>query len=240
MIRWVAISAAFMLAIVSAGAQEGNLLPLSGDDAMNEMLNGSPEIRGALVMGLQVHRDLTEGADPDVRIAVPETWDAGEICVRVMSSDGLYEAINAHRVPDSAKGGVGRVEYTTKFQDILAGKRQGDLGIRVTEMACGAEGEDETRLTPAYWNSQADEAELSLLLNTMRAQKTYVYVGGTSGRRILCDDTGRPSRFAFDTICLFDPALLGPGETELVILTVVDQQFQEPVSVTVIQPSTAP
>ncbi len=240
MVRRIAISAALMLTVVSASAQESNLLPLLGDDAMNEMLNGSPEIRGVLVMGLQVYRDLPEGADPDMRISVPETWAAGEICVRVMSSDGLYEAINAHRVPDSAKGGVGRVEYATKYRDILADKRQGDLGIRITENACGAEGEDETRLTPAYWNSGTDEAGLSLLLNTMRAQQTYVYVGGISGTRIACNDTGRPSRFAFDTICQFDSALLEPGETELVILTVVNQQFQDPVSVTVIQSSGAP
>ncbi|WP_324754073.1 hypothetical protein [Roseovarius sp. Pro17] len=240
MVLWIAIFAALIVTIVSARAQEGNLLPLSSKEPMNEMLHPSAEIRGALVMGLQVYRDLPDGADPDVRVKVPETWKAGEICVHVLSSDGLYEAINAHIVPDTAKGGVGRVQYITEYSDLLTDMRQGDLGLRITEKACGDESEDATRLTPAYWNSSADAGDLSLLLNTMRAEKTYLYVGGSSGTQVECRDTGRPARHAFDTICQFDRALLGPGDTELVILTVVDQQFQDPVSVTVVQPGEAP
>ena len=240
MVRWLAIFAALMIITVNVRAQEGNLLALSSTEPMNEMLHESAEIRGALVMGLQVYSDLPDGADLDVRVKVPETWEAGEICVHVLSSDGLYEAINAHIVPDTAKGRFGRVQYITKYNDIFTDMRHGDLGLRITEKACDDDGADATRLTPAYWNSASDAGDLSLLLNTMRAEKTYLYVGGTSGTRVDCSDTGRPARHAFDTICKFDRTLLGPGDTELVILTVVAQQFQNPVSVTVVQPGKAP
>jgi hypothetical protein len=213
-------------------AQESNTLILAGED-FDERFAPPTQFNRVPVAGLHVHAAATDGV-PVLRILVPETSTGREFCVRAITADGFYEAVNTFLLPEGFTGGVGLIPFGTRQPDKLAGLEPRELGIAVLEGPC-RDGGGAQKIVPAFWNADpgAVDAPASLAVNSMRAERVFLYLGDT-GSVVVCEPIDGPVRHNFDTVCNFDLSDLPAGEdTVLRIVAVADQRPRPEEEVTV-------
>jgi len=204
-------------------AQERNTLILAGED-FDERFAPPTQFNRVPVAGLHIHA-ATENGTPVLRILVPETSASREFCVRAITADGFYESVNTYLLPDEFAGGVGLIPFGTRQPDKLAALDPRELGIAVLEGPC-REGGRSQKIVPAFWNADpgAVEAPVSLAVNSMRAERVFLYLGDT-GEVIVCEAIDGPVRHNFDTVCNFNLSSLPEGhDTVLRIVSVADQR----------------
>jgi len=180
------------LGIDRASADSASLI----SDPFNEDLRSSANISGALIMGIQ-----RQGIDPNgiaVAAYIPQDWAGTNICTRVVSIDGLYEATNAYAIAPDWEGGMLSLPYPTEFQDQLAEKPLDGVGVYISQGACSARTAHDTA-TLASWNA-GPEDRLGVLINSFRADAVYMYVGNAPAPEI-CQQLPSGNRAAFDTLC---------------------------------------
>lgn len=173
-------------------AQEAEL----ATNPFNEILHERALISGPALTGVlgEVSRD-TEA--PLLSAHIPAGWT--EICTSVLSADGLYEARNDYRIPDGWGGGTINLPYPTQRLERLNALEGGTIAVLTRQGSCSA---PENRFAIAYWRSEPDMTQASLLVNSFRADEVVAYVGSDPGApEVVCSNIGGSSLTAFDTMC---------------------------------------
>lgn len=178
--------------------------PVDGVVPFIERLSDAAKISGAVFAGMQV-RQTAESA-VGLKVYLPPSWQGKLICSRVVSADGLYESVNTYRVApapgaDADAPLLAPVPFETRYGDKLAKLPEDELAIRVSLGAC-ASGQTE-EVTVAYWNAGV-APRISLLVNSFRASRVFVYVGEEARPPIQCAPVEVSARTAYDTLCLLE------------------------------------
>lgn len=196
------------MALASAGAQaqEGSLPPFG---ELSERYAPTADISGTPVVGL-----VSAGAAvPDrhaITARVPAAWAGKVICAKMVSSDGRYDAERSFRVPEAWRSGLATLDFPTRFGAELNALGQGELGVMVIAGSC-TEPAAAMEVVPAAWSS-AELAETgTLLVNSFRAEETYVLIGAL-GLDIACVPLASEKRTAFDTECALPAEIFRQGE----------------------------
>ncbi|QPM90831.1 hypothetical protein [Pseudooceanicola algae] len=184
--------------------------PVNGTVPFLEQLTEAARISGAVFAGIQVQQSDTENID--LRAHIPLSWRGKEICARVVSANGLYEAVNTYRVSDYL--GIQEedetkvaIPFDTQYEEILATAPKDSLAIKISLGSCSSGQSSDT--TVAFWNGK-DSSRVSLLVNSFRATKVFVYIGDNPQLPTVCEPVEAPARTAYDTLCQM--ADLPPGE----------------------------
>jgi hypothetical protein len=223
---WTLVSAQTLFAVMMslpAMGQEGDILPVAGE--WREQLDPPREVTQLPIAGFAVRGELAP-TGPELRALLPSGRDVGEICVHARSVDGGYEAINTHLVPEGFEGPLGRLPFTTRHTERLESYGVEGLAVLVTEGACLRDSRNIPNVMLAFWNAAPDmEETIILLLNSLRAEEVFVYVGEGAGTPIRCAPVAAELRYSFDTQCAIPLARLPEGRTEVRILAMRNQQF---------------
>lgn len=201
--RWKAIvlAGATIAVASSAIAQE---LPLSGSADFYERYEAAAQITGTPVVGLVA---LGAGAAPAaLQAAIPKDWQ-GEVCARLVSSDGRYEARGQYTLPSDWSGGATTLSYPTGYDKQLAALAPQSMAVLVSLGAC--EGQI-TDVAIAGWKSATEGSGALLMVNSFRADETYIIL--PSGADIGCMPVETVQRTAFDVTCAIPAEALVAGE----------------------------
>lgn len=190
--RVLVIFAALAVSSPAVLAQEAEL----ATNPFNEILHERAQISGPALTGVlgEVSRD-TEA--PLLSAHIPAGWT--EICTSVISADGLYEARNDYRIPDGWAGGTINLPYPTQRLERLSALEGGTVAVLTRQGNCSA---PENRFAVAYWRSEPDMTQASLLINSFRADEVVAYVGNDpNAPEVACTNIEGSSLTAFDTMC---------------------------------------
>jgi hypothetical protein len=183
--------------------------PVNGRILFHERLLEAARISGAVVAGLQVRRPARSVVD--LKVHVPEEWLGKKICARVVSADGLYEAVNTYTIPEGLRGGIAMaslegVPFDTAYGQRLSEAESDGLAIRVTLGDCESGAPRDA--TVAYWNAD-DAGQVTLLVNSFRASRVFVYIGDGTASPVACEAVALPARTAYDTKCALEALPVG-------------------------------
>jgi hypothetical protein len=185
-----------------AAAQEA-ALPPAGD--LFERYAPMADISGTPVMGL-VAPAATASAEQSITARVPSSWAGQTICAQMVSSDGRYDAQRSFAVPADWESGPAKLPFPTRYEAELGGRAVTELGVVVSLGDCSSEpAVDE--IVPAAWRSEGLGGSVLLLVNSFRADETYIIVGAL-GLDIGCVPLDSEQRTAFDTMCPLPATLL--------------------------------
>ncbi len=225
-----------------ASPQDARSLRLVSDP-FNEILRPAAKISGARFSGFlaAVPDEAPEasseaapgkGAGTEAfRAWIPADWSGSEICLRVMSADGLYESANLYRAPEDWPGGAARLDYPTRAPEALAARAPEELALSVTRGDCAAV-ETEASLAGRL-EAEAGEEGALLLINAFRAEQTYVEVEGRpEAPEILCAPVQAEVRMAYDTACRVPAEVFEAGRADLIVLPVKNGELGREISLT--------
>lgn len=215
-------------------AQSAPSLPLVSSP-FNEIVHPAAKISGARFLGFLAADPEAPGGvereDGAFRAWIPADWGGSEICLRVMSADGLYESANLYRTPEGWSGGTARFDYPTRAPEALAGREAEELALSVTRGDCAA-AEAEAALAGRLDAAPGEEGAL-LLLNVFRAEETYVEVEGRADApEILCKPAQASVRMAYDTACRLPAGVFKDGRAELIVMPVKNGELGREIPLT--------
>lgn len=175
---------------------------IDGKIPFYEELLDAARISGAVVAGVQVMEPAHGIAD--LRAHIPTSWIGGEMCVRVVSADGLYEAVNTYEISQSPTGSespppLPEVPFETKYTDVLSEAGANGLAIRITRGRCYEGHSDEATL--AFVN-MVSAPSVKLLVNSFRAARVFAYVD--DGAPTQCEPIQAQTRIAYDVVCVLE------------------------------------
>lgn len=190
--RPLVIVATLALSLQAVLAQEAEL----ATNPFNEILHERAQISGPALTGV-LGEVVSASEAPLLSAHIPAGWR--EICTSVLSADGLYEARNDYRIPDGWSGGTINLPYPTQRLDRLSSLEGGTIAVLTRQGNCSA---PENRFAIAYWRSEPDLTQASLLVNSFRADEVVAYVGkDADAPEITCTNIEGSSLTAFDTMC---------------------------------------
>lgn len=203
------------------------MISLARDDnnnpALTETILPGARISGAVVVGVQVQKPSEGG--PSLRGFVPKTWAGDEICVNIITADGLYEANGQYVVPADWKSATSGLQFPTRHADLLRTLPADGLGVLVVKGACGAKMGGE--MSVALWNA-SDVETIDLIVNSFRADTVFAYVDNAD-RPVMCTPVEVRAGTAFDTKCPLDAGGRS-GLTKVDIYRVVGGKPSRPTS----------
>lgn len=180
-------------------------LALSERTPFFESLRDKAQISGPPIVGLLSLGAPAERATP-LTAAIPAGWRGGEVCARVVSSDGLYEARGQYLVPEDWSGGIAEFDFPTGYGGKVLDIPSASMAVLVSRGDCDA---DTPPLAIAGWRTEPDGAVV-VLVNSYRSDETYLLFP-ESGSDADCEPNPDPQRTAFDMICVIPPALVAAG-----------------------------
>lgn len=196
----------------------------------NETLRDSAEISGAIIVGLQLRGKQTgsRGLDPKLSGLVP----GDPVCLRLISANGLYDAINTFTYRDGGAAESPMIDITalTRHGQFLGELEEDEIAAAVSKGECGEPSEG---YYPVSWGvAEADTARL--FLNSFRAD-TVVARFEETNEVVRCAPVEVEVRSAYDTAC--DLPILGrSGEVTVEIVRFVNRQPAPSDFVTLILP----
>lgn len=195
--RWITTVFSFALTVPVWAEDAAKVSLLT--NPFNEIVRTAPKISGTSFMGLVAQSSRPEAAGvPRIAAWLPGDWAGNMACLRVISSDGLYEAQNSYAIAADWLGGLVELPYPSRATKALQERRQVDIALAVTKGGCDGAG-DEASL--ALW---ADEPAtvLTLYVNSFRADEVLVYHEDQPELApVNCDRAGAENRTAFDMVC---------------------------------------
>ena len=174
---------------------------VNGEVRFHERYADAARISGAVLAGVQVR---SPGSDQvELKVHIADTWLGKEMCARVVSADGLYESVNTYRIPPNLQGrtaslSLADVPFDTEYGERLSEAEENGLAIKATLGACDS-GET-SEATIAFWNNE-ETASVTLLINSFRASRVFVYIGDDNKPPVACTSVTVPARTAYDTVC---------------------------------------
>ena len=131
---------------------------------------------GAVIVGiLAIGPEATK--TPSLSAFVPSGWD--RLCVRLLSNDGRYVAHVEYRSDGDWQGeGAAPLGFATRYPEVLKAATAKRMAVLVLGGACDAV---DPPVAIGGWNIDplAKPAEIVLLVNSFRADETYVFVPDT-------------------------------------------------------------
>lgn len=189
------------------------------ENSLNEEVKPAATISGLLVLGA-IRQNGAFSDHVTMTASLPKDWGGKDICISLISADGLYEARNTYSIDTNWDGGVTEIPYPTKYSDRLLKLEQNELAISTTMGDC--EAPEVGSLMPIAWRSKdaAASSIISLYANGFGADEVFVYVGNDpSTDPVDCRIIETGVRTVFDTVCEFDVSNVNqnqPVEIELV------------------------
>lgn len=220
---------AFLLITAPVATQAADTVTLIGGE-FNEDLRSASEISGAFVLGIAGIGAVSE-IRPSLNVYMPSDWSGRLFCVRMISVDGLYVALNTYRLNPEWTGGNVTIPFPSEHAEYLKRWLPEDMAVRTRLGACDGEKGDDT---VAYWNVEPDGAAISILVNSFRADKVYFYAGDDpAAEPILCRRSEATAQAAFDTVCpVPEGALAGSDMVTLELYRIRNRQRDPPIFVT--------
>jgi hypothetical protein len=180
-------------------------LVLSKGAAFFESFRDKAQISGPPVVGV-----LSIGAEAirasPLTAAIPADWRGGEVCARVVSSDGLYEARGQYVVPDEWAGGIAEFDFPTGYGGKVLDIPVASMAVLISRGDCDV---SSPQLALAAWRTEPG-GEALILVNSYRSDETYL-VFPHSGTDSECVSNPSPQRTAFDMICTIPQDLVAGG-----------------------------
>jgi len=194
-------------------ADDGSKVALVSNP-FNEVLREAAQISGARLVGLTATGTITSTIA--VSAVIPTDWSGEEVCLKIVSADGLYESFNAYTVSADWGGGTSELPYPTASPEALASIPTHLISGILLKGNCI---ENSKEAATVFWGSEQHTAT-RVLLNTARADETYLtFPDNPELPDILCGPVQATSRNAFDTACILPLELGGIEPLEAVVLS---------------------
>jgi hypothetical protein len=187
------------------------------ENPFNEVLRTRAQISGARLVGfLAAPAGRPDGKVIEVAASIPADWKGQDVCLKVVSADGLYESRNTYSVPTDWQGGRSPLSYPSNFED----EALSYPGAQIAgTLALGDCTQAQSKVAPVYWGKGVESA-LYLLLNTARSDETFVNFPELPDQQdIICETITTDQRNAFDTRCLIPEPVTRLREVNLVVVS---------------------
>lgn len=164
--------------------------------AFHEVLQPDVNVSGTVIVGLSAD-DLVDGdALEHIRIRPPSQWAGGEVCLSVVSRDGIYIARNTYVLPDPlGTNDIGLSYRQSRNLSLLKQYPARHLGILVQQGDCVAPGK--LMLRPYARAHEAPWGSVSIMVNGLGATDVFYAVDeSVTGRCEMLRD-GRTTVFDF-------------------------------------------
>lgn len=182
-------------------AAEAQLL----NDPFVEHYQPEVSVSGNVVVGamyLSAARALVDDA-VGVRVATGGA-QAGTVCLRAHSRDGIYSSRNVYGLPEDADGVV-RLPYATAMRDVVERFGAHELALAATVGDCEGDG-GSFLLVGAV--GDGDGGEVVLYVNSFGATDVFAAYGTALEP---CEYISEGRRTTFDFICTLSAAVVAPG-----------------------------
>lgn len=209
-----------------AAAQTVGQEPLN----FNEELRPEAQISGALFAGLQRADGRPQMRDTTVHVEVPEGWAGGVACLRVRSSNGLYDSIAEYEL--GAENTLVALQFPTAHATFLAERPAGGVAALITRGGCGERPEESAVVR---WDA-TDDTPVTLFLNAFRADRVYVYLGNAPDP-VECTPLSDEGRTAYDVRCNIG-TVDAPGPIDLEVFSVRNGQPSDTARLTLLPMAT--
>ncbi len=219
------IASALVGTAAVATVQAAEEIPPVGD--LKEVYHEAAVISGGVIVGV-MRSGPPSDVSPFLSAKLPTDWADVEICARVVSSDGRYQAERAYLVPSGWRDNVALMPYQTRFPEKLARYDSEHIAVAVSQGNCGAR---PTRFVPASWNAEelSEDHGIVLLVNSIRASEVYLFAGrDLTASEVLCMPADKGSRAAFDYRCEIPVNDLSGGVVEVELNRVRDRKLDPP------------
>ena len=217
--RLVAI---FLFAPVTVFGQSVGQDPLE----FKENLREEATISGALLAGVQRHDGRFNASGNLLYLEVPREWAGGVACLRVSTSNGLYDSEAEY--PISAGSTLLPLRFPTRHARYLADRPLGGVAALISRGECS---EQSAESAVIRWSTET-ETPVVLFLNAFRADRTYVYLD-EQHTPVECTPLESDVRTAYDVQCNLG-AFSGSDPVRLEILTITNGQPSEPTTLTLL------
>ena len=191
-----------------------------------ENLREEATISGALFAGVQRFEGHFNASENLVYVEVPPGWSGGVACLRVTTSNGLYDSFSDYQIPEGAT--VLPLQFPTKYARYLAERPVGGVAALITRGQCSDRSEESAVIR---WSAETKEPVV-LFLNALRADRVYVYLDADP-TPVECVPLSGDVRTAYDVQCSLG-LLSKPGPINLEILSVTNGQPSEPTALTLL------
>ena len=187
---------------IESFAQAENIITLTSEK-LNESLLRQAQVSSydSLVLGIK-GSGKKSASRPSLRAFIPSSWKGLNLCVRVMSADGRYEAVNTFHVTSSSEfsGTVVRFPYVSAYAKHLRQLSADDVAVLVRNANCNTSKGD---YTIAYWDTENSGPTdmLRLQIHSFDAEIVEVFPDPFDETPIICNKLGLESDTAFDTLC---------------------------------------
>ncbi|MGH1417017.1 MAG: hypothetical protein ACRBB0_26265 [Pelagimonas sp.] len=189
--------AVIVVPTITAAHEQSKVRLVEG--SFQEVIKSAAEISGARFVGLARFGPIDEtSSQVPVAAFLPETWAGQEVCLSVMSVDGLYQSSGTYSIDPSWLGGRTKLTYPSAKPEIIAQYNREDVAPLISKGACGNE---TSEFTTAFWGQNVSGVSI-VFLNTSRAEETYIYFPDYPDLGdVLCNKSETANRTAFDTLC---------------------------------------
>ncbi|MEQ8859933.1 MAG: hypothetical protein RIC56_14920 [Pseudomonadales bacterium] len=194
--------------VLPVGAGELVRATLRGD--FHETVQEEVSVSGSVVVGVAAASALSGPATLSGLI-IPAA--AQEICLTVVSRDGVYFARNTYTMPESAlaAGSFAVLPFDeTRRRELIGSFKDGELAMRATPGSCDAPGI--IYLVPAAGTTFET---VDVLINGFGA--TDVYFSTAAGGEGECEEYREGRRTSYDYHCDIPVAELGAGRTTVLV-----------------------
>jgi len=199
----------FVMLLLSARlwAAEAQLL----NDPFVEHYQPEVSVSGDVVVGAMYLSAARALVDDAVGVEVATSGvDAGTLCLRAHSRDGIYSSRNVYGLPEQADGVV-RLPYSTAMRDVVERFGAHELALAATLGDCEGEG-SRYLLVGAVGEDEA--SEVVLYVNSFGATDVFAAYGSAMDP---CEYISEGRRTTFDFICRLPAEVVHPAvEVELV------------------------
>lgn len=197
-----------------------------GIKELNEVVRKGALIAGAVVVGVQARKVSDDG--PTLSGYIPNQWAGHTVCAKVVSADGLYEAVGPYSVPTEWSSGAADFPFPTRYGELLRSMPEDGIGVLLSYGECNAQ--DGAVKSVALWNANSADS-VDIMLNSFRADSVFAYVGNQPAP-VQCSRIASGGGTAFDTKCNLASHDLS-GLTAVEIYRVVGGKPSKPTSLEV-------
>jgi hypothetical protein len=203
-----------------------------GQDPLDfkENLREEATISGALFAGLQRIDGHFNANGNVVYVEAPPDWAGDVVCLRVTTSNGLYDSEASYQIPEGAT--ILPLSFPTEHARYLTDRPPGGVAALISRGQCSARSAESAIIR---WSAETD-TPVVLFLNAFRADRVYVYLD-TDPIPVECVPLQGDVRTAYDVQCIIE-VLSRPGPITLEILSITNGQPSDPTILTFFQMAT--
>ncbi|MCB1684157.1 MAG: hypothetical protein KDI31_06720 [Pseudomonadales bacterium] len=197
--------------MVTLEAQAATPIQAELSGPFHEVVQEEVSVSGTVVVGVAAAGALS---GPATLAGLIMPTSAGQICLTVLSRDGVYYSRNSYNVPEgSPTEGDILVQLPfegTRRRELLAGYAEGELAVLATPCAC-----DAATTTYLVAGGPTEVKAVDILINSFGANT--VYYRTAEGFEADCTEFTEGRRTSFDYRCEIPAAALGSGRQALTI-----------------------